>query len=248
MHHLEKKYAPNIVLLLTGTVNVNAMRFTTLTDADARRNDYIRAVRHYLTHFPFPVVFVENSGAPMAGYFEKEIQAGRLEVLGFEGNNYDTSYGKGYGEMRCIEYAAAHSRFIREESFVFKITGRYVIDNAHRFFAWYSRYPQTELMADLTNNFRWSASAIVGFRPFFAKTYLFKNAELINDSKEFSFEHALAKAVLEAIGGQVNFQLFRYYPKLRAISGTTGRPYRKSFFYMLPRQLKYLVRYYILIR
>jgi hypothetical protein len=53
--------------------------------------------------------------------------------------------------MRCIEYAAAHSRFIREESFVFKITGRYVIDNAHRFFAWYSRYPQTELMADLTN-------------------------------------------------------------------------------------------------
>jgi hypothetical protein len=236
------------VLLLTGTVNVNAMSFTKLTDSNTRKNDYVRAVRHYLDRFPFPVVLVENSGEPMALHFEKDIASGRLEVLGFEGNNYDPDLGKGYGEMRCIEYAISHSRLIRDESFIFKITGRYVIDNAHRFFSRYSRHPQTELMADLTNNFRWSASAIVGFRPFFARNFLFKNAELINDSRKFSFEHALAKSVLEAIGAQVNFQLFRYYPKLRAISGTTGRPYRKSFLYMLPRQLKYLVRYYILIR
>ncbi len=245
---MEKRYAPNIVLLLTGTVNVNAMQYTQLTDAGTRKKDYIRAVRHYLDNFPFPVVFVENSGEPMAVHFEDEINTGRLEVLGFDGNNYDTSFGKGYGEMRCIEFAITHSKLIGENSFVFKITGRYIIDNAQRFFSRYSRFPDTELMADLTNNFRWSASAIVGFRPFFATTYLFKNAGLINDSLKFSFEHALAKAVLEAIGAQVNFQLFRYYPKLRAISGTTGRPYRKSFFYMLPRQFKYWIRYYILIR
>lgn len=245
---MEKRYAPNIVLLLTGTVHVNAMQFTKLTDADTRKKDYIRAVRHYLDNFPFPVVLVENSGEPMAVHFENDIKAGRLEVLGFYGNNYDTSFGKGYGEMRCIEFAITHSNLIGEDSFVFKITGRYIIDNVHRFFSRYSRFPETELMADLTNNFRWSASAIVGFRPFFAKNYLFKNAGLINDSRKFSFEHALAKAVLEAIGGQVNFQLFLHYPQLRAISGTTGKPYRKSVFYMLPRQFKYWIRYYILIR
>lgn len=103
-------------------------------------------------------------------------------------------------------------------------------------------------MADLTNNFQASLASIFGFRPFFAKKFLFKNASLINDTRGFFFEHALAKAVLEAIADGIQFQIFKFYPRIQAISGTTGKAYKKSFFFFFPRKIKYLLRYYIVIR
>lgn len=238
----------NIVLLLTGTIHVNNKSFTLLINADQRRKEYIETINYYLDKYPFPVVFVENSNENLSPYFEKEIKRERLEILHFDGNNYSAEIGKGLGELKCIEYAVKNALTITENSFIFKITGRYKILNFPNFIRFYTKHPSLELMADLTNNFRFSSSAIFGFRPFFARNYLFKNADLINDQDNFFFEHALGKAVLEAIGNKINFQIFKYYPKLQAISGTTGQPYNKSFFYMLPRQLKYLVRYYIVIR
>lgn len=240
--------AGNIVLLLTGTINVYDKHFTVLTNAGERRQAYLTTIRYYLQHYPYPIVFVENSGEDLSGEFSDEINNNRLEVLSFEGNHYPAEFGKGLGELKCIEYAVTHARTFNENSFIFKITGRYEVINLPDFVKTFVKNPSLELLADLTNNFRFSSSAIVGFKSFFVKKYLFKNAPLLNDQKGFYFEHALAKAVLEAIGDHVNFKIFKYYPKLRAVSGTTGKPYKKSFLYMLPRQLKYWLRYYIVIR
>ena len=237
-----------IVLLLTGTVDVGAMAFTRLTDVNQRKQDYLKAIRYYLNRFPYPVVFVENSGNDLAPELMAELASGRLEVLTYSGNQYNPELGKGYGEARSILHGIHHARSITEDCFVFKITGRYSITNAQCFFREYETHPELDLLADLTNNFRWSMSFIVGFRPSFVKKYLAPNSEQINDTAGFAFEHALAKSVLEAIGDQVQFRIFRYYPKLEAISGTTGKPYRNAWWYMWPRQIKYWIRFLIVIR
>jgi hypothetical protein len=245
---MKNKINHNIVLLLTATVNINGKEFTTLTDKVARRNSYIETIQYYLKHYLYPIVFVENSNEDISSEFSDAILHNRLEVLTFNGNNYPNHLGKGLGEMRCIEHGIIHSRLITANSFVFKITGRYVIENFNCFTNILEAKPEVELIADLTNNFKFSAAAIFGFKPFFASTYLFKNALLLNDSNGYFFEHALAKAVLEAVANNINFHIFKHYPKIKALSGTTGKPYKISFFWRLPRVLKYIIRYYIVIR
>jgi len=238
----------NIILLLTGTVNTYNKDFTSLSDSEKRKADYINTINYYLKTYNYPIVFVENSDEDLSVHFTGQIKNGRLEVLCFNGNNYAPELGKGLGEMRCIEFAISNSSFIEKTSFVFKITGRYKISNAGKFINFYKKHPDAELIADLTNNFTNSQSCIFGFRPFFAKIFLFKYASILDDSKRIYFEHALAKAVLSAISENVVFYIFRYYPRLYAISGTTGKSYNKSFIYFFPRMLKYLLRYFIVIR
>ena len=238
----------NIVLLLTGTIHVYDKHYTILTDPLQRKQHYVTTIKYYLEKYPFPIVFVENSNENLSYFFTDEIKSGRLEVLTFDGNHYPPEFGKGLGELKCIGYAVEHATSFTDDSFIFKITGRYQVINLQDFIVTYEKHPSLELLADLTNNFRFSSSAIVGFKRFFIKKYLLKNASLLNDKEGFYFEHALAKAVLEAIGDHVDFKIFKHYPRLRAISGTTGKPYKKSFLYMLPRRFKYWLRYYVLMR
>jgi hypothetical protein len=238
----------SIVLLLTGTININGKEFTTLSDVAVRRNNYVNTINHYLRTYNYPIVFVENSNEDISSEFTAEILSKKIEVLTFDGNNYPNEYGKGLGEMRCIEYGILHATLIKPDSFVFKITGRYIIENFKDFRNVLVKKPETELIADLTNNFKFSAAAIFGFKPFFATQFLFKNTSLLHDGKGYYFEHALAKAVLEAIGNNINFYIFKHYPKIKALSGTTGKAYKISFLWRLPRVLKYIVRYYIVIR
>ena len=238
----------NIILLLTGTVNTYNKDFTLLNDPEKRKADYIDTINHYLEAYNYPIVFVENSDADLSGHFTGQIKNGRLEILCFNGNNYPGEIGKGLGEMRCIKYAIHNSSFIHDDCFIFKITGRYKILNSGSFINFYKRHPDAELIADLTNNFASSQSCIFGFRPFFAKDFLFKYESILNDSNGIYFEHALAKAVLAAMSDNINFYIFRYYPRIKAISGTTGKSYKKNFIYYFPRMLKYAIRYFIVMR
>ncbi len=237
-----------IVLLLTGTINTNNKHFTKLNDKEQRLVQYVDTIRHYLSAYNFPIIFVENSNEDLSGYFKSEIEEKKIEVLTFDGNSYAASTGKGYGDMECIKYALLHSKFIHEDSFIFKITGRYIIRNLAKYINFYRRNSKLDLMVDITNNFQFSVSSFFGFRPFFVTKYLSKNQHLINDSKGWYFEHVLSKSVLEAIGDRINFSILKYYPKISAISGTTGKKYKDSFFYFIPRSLKYFIRYYIVIR
>lgn len=238
----------NVLLFLTGTINTYNKGFSVLNDPQKRRADYIDTIRYYLANYEYPILFIENSNENISSQFEFEIENKRLEVLCFDGNTYDEKIGKGLGEMLCIEYGIHNSLFIRQDPFVFKITGRYKILNLKNFINFYKTHSDTELIADLTNNFKFSQSCIFGFKPFFAKKFLFNYTSILDDTNGIYFEHALAKAVLSAISENINFYIFRYYPKIKAISGTTGKAYNISFFYFSLRRLKYFIRYYIMIR
>ena len=248
MHSTSTTINNNIVFLLTGSINTFNKDFTKLNDPEKRKNNYIKAIEYYLSRYSYPLVFVENSNEDLSACFNNYINEGRLEVFCFDGNSYPAEFGKGLGEMRNIEFAINNSKLITEDSFVFKITGRYIISNTKKFISFYTQHPDAELIADLTNNFTNSQSGIFGFKPFFVKKYLFKYASTLNDTRGIYFEHALARAVLTAMGDNVRFYIFRYYPRIKAVSGTTGEMYKKSFIYFFPRMLKYLVRYFIVKR
>ncbi len=238
----------NILLFLTGTINTYNKEFCVLNDPEKRKNEYINTIRYYLANYGYRILFVENSNENISSQFEVEIENKQLEILCFDGNKYDEKIGKGLGEMLCIEYGILHSSFIRQNPFIFKITGRYKILNLKNFIDFYKTHSDTELIADLTNNFKSSQSCIFGFKPFFAKKFLLNYTSILNDTSGIYFEHALAKAVLLAISENIKFYIFRYYPKIHAISGTTGKAYNISFFYFSLRRLKYFIRYYIMIR
>jgi hypothetical protein len=238
----------DILLLLTGTINTQNKMFTALTDKDQRKREYISTIQYYLANFDFPIVFVENSGEDISGDFTQSILDKRLEVLTFHGNDYAPELGKGTGEMNCMEHGIKNSRLLRDDHFVFKITGRYIVRNLGKYVQYYRGNQQVNLMADLTSNFRLSASGFFGFRPFFVTEYLLKKAPLLNDTEHRYFEHMLARAVLHALSDDVSFSLLKYYPRISAISGTTAKKYNDSWLHYFPRNMKYLLRYYILKR
>ena len=126
------------------------MSFTVLQDIDIRKNQYIDSIRFYLNSSDCPILFVENSGIYISSYFQNEISSKRLEILVFNGNDYDKTLGKGYGEMLIIQHAFEKSVFIKSANFIFKITGRYKIIN-HSSFEKYYKKKCPDLMINLNN-------------------------------------------------------------------------------------------------
>jgi hypothetical protein len=237
-----------IIILLTGTINVSNKHYTSLSNPTERKKQYMETILYYLSNFEFPVVYIENSGIDISNEMVEQINSKRLEIISFTGNNYSAELGKGLGEMKCIEYAINHSKFISDNSFIFKITGRYKILNLKNIISQYLENTEVDILVDFTKYLKYSASAIFGFTRPFANNYLFRFNHLLNDSKNYFFEHALAQAALIAIGEGSQYALIKHYPKISAISGTTGKKYPSSFLYYFPRYLKYKIRDFILKR
>lgn len=119
----------NIVILLSACINPSGMPFTMLQDCNIRKNQYIKAINWYLVHTTFPIVFVENSGIYIGDSFNEYIESNRIEFITFNGNNYDKSLGKGYGEALIIEEAIEKSKLLSNCDNIVKITGRLIIKN-----------------------------------------------------------------------------------------------------------------------
>ena len=121
------KFKGNSVLLLTACVNPKGMAFTELQNADIRYSQYIEAIKYYVNETNFPIVVVENTNTVLYSGFQREIHMGRMEFLLFDGNRFDLSLGKGYGEGEILRFAFAHSKLLEKYEFVIKITGRHKV-------------------------------------------------------------------------------------------------------------------------
>lgn len=118
--------------MLTACINPNSMSYTSLQDSGIRRQQYAEAIKFYLKHTDYKIVFCNNSG------YDKDLsdavpsESGRLELIFFEGNNYNKEFGKGYGEYNIIRYAFQNSSFLQSADYIVKITGRLIINNLTR--------------------------------------------------------------------------------------------------------------------
>lgn len=225
------------VLLLTACINPKGMCKTVLTDTAQRLEQYLEALRFYLKAIPNRVVFVENTDYDISSYFTKEIEQGRLECLSFNGNDYDKSLGKGYGEALIIEYAIVNSVFLKDASTIIKVTGRVkccniktVVKSLQDKNVVYSDFMRQKQYYDLL-------PSVVVAAPFaFWKLFVDKK-EGINDTEGIFFEHILKKSVEEwlSIGGRHSYFLCPVF--LCGMSGSTGESYAKKH-----TRLKWMVK------
>lgn len=122
----------NQILFLTACVNPQGMAYTKLNNPEVRLQQYKTALNWYLTNTDFQILLVENSNWDFSADYRAYLDSGRLELLTFDGNNYDRSRGKGYGEAIIMEYGLQHSKLIRNmdsSELLIKVTGRLFCDN-----------------------------------------------------------------------------------------------------------------------
>lgn len=232
-----------MILLLTGCINPNGMKYTALQDPFIREKQYVEAINYYLENTTFKIVFCENSNClHFADYFIREQQNDRYEYLTFDGNNYDKNRGKGFGEAMIISYAFEHSRLLQEcEGLIVKITGRIIIRNINKLLR--NCHPD-RVYANFFLRSKFCGSQFV-VAPYSFYKFFLADIDRINDSEKFYFEHLLYEKIIEWKGLNHKHSFFIYPILKEGISGTTGRklsndshPYLKAF-------LKYLFFTYI---
>lgn len=231
------------VVLLTGCVNPSGMTFTKLQNPEIRKRQYIDAIKFFLNHTDNLVVFVENSGVDLSNDFKGASHQDRLELITFYGNDFNKALGKGYGEMIILKYAFENSDFIKKNSSVLKITGRYMLLNIKPILKSYDKYV-CNVMVNLPRQLKYADSRIfIAEKSFFIK-YLFPTAEMINDDAGYYFEHALNRAVLTSIlEEKYQYLPFKYHPRLKGISGTDSLVYDTSFYHWFIENIKNIIQF-----
>ena len=114
---------------MTACINPNGMVSTKLQDPEIRKFQYLEALNFYLNETDCNIVFCENTGTNIYNKIESIKKNTRLEYITFQGNNYDKTIGKAYGESLIIRYAIQHSKFIKKTDYICKITGRVKVLN-----------------------------------------------------------------------------------------------------------------------
>ena len=121
-------------IILTSTVNVQQKSVLFQTNKQDRLNNYLKAVKQWLSNTKFKIVLVENSGYTFPELQkEKEKYKNKFEIISFqereinEAKYLEREEGKGGSEMYAIHFAYYHSRLIRNSIFIIKITARFFI-------------------------------------------------------------------------------------------------------------------------
>lgn len=218
------------IVFMTGCIDPGGMGLTVLSDKEERRRQYLDAIRFYLSAAGVPVLFVENSGNDISSYFERDIAAGRLEVVTFSGNDYDKTKGKGYGEMLIVEEAIRTSVLFGDADFVFKVSGRYKVLNVRSFIDYLlSQGDSIDMMINLQPSLAMADSRFFGASAAFYRDFLVRNRELLDDRKFVYFETVLADSVHEAIVKGYRYSGLYHYPRHSAQSGTSGDRYNDAW-------------------
>ena len=241
-----------MILLLTGCINPNGMAYTSLSNQEERKKQYVKAINFYLSNTNYPVIFTENSGTDISSLFQDKIEIGRMEYLTFHGNQ-NKEYGKGYGECEIIEYTFNHSKLIltSKDHYIIKITGRLIIKNIakiirfHRFF-----YPPKTVFCAINSDFSFPDSRFVIAPIKFWEVFL-NSKDRINDSKGYFFEHALCDTLKKE--KEFPYSPFLLMPYIEGMSGSTGEIYtggehtlsfaQKYLKYTLSQRHKFIRRY-----
>ena len=208
------------IILLTGCINPNGMVYTSLNNKEERQKQYIDAIHYYLNHTNCPLIFAENSNTDISQLFTENIEAGRLEILSFNGNKHK-ELGKGWGEAEIIDYALRHSLFIKENRpIIIKITGRLIVNNIASIVK-SMKSKQDFITCMFHSDLEFADSRIFCATQSFYHEFL-SNSYKINDNADVYFEHILADTIIHS---PVYYIPFSEEPLITGISGTTGEKY-----------------------
>lgn len=217
-------------ILLTGCINPNGMKCTAVQDATVRRQQYIDAITFYLSNTKNHIVFVENSNEDISDFFREAVASKRLECFTFDGNNYDKSRGKGYGEALIIIKAFTFSEVLRNSHEVIKITGRVIVRNINRIIAQNrgggGKQQDPFIMVDFWG-MKFIPTIVFSFSPYHFIKYLESHYEDINETKGCIFEHVFYRY---AKCPDIEIHIYVPSPQLDGICGGWGCAYENRPF------------------
>lgn len=226
-----------MILLLTGCINPNGMAYTTLSDQEERKSQYVKAIRYYLSKTKYSIVFAENSGTDVSNLFRSEITSGRIECISFNGNQ-NKERGKGYGECEIIQYALNNSRLINSDKNqrIAKITGRLIVKNISAIIRWHNfLFSPKTVFCSINSNLSFPDSRLIIAPITFFLEFL-KVKEYINDFKNYFFEHALCDTIKRE--ETYPYSPFLLMPQIEGVSGSTGEIYKGK-----PMSLSFALKY-----
>lgn len=227
------------VILLTACINPNGMAYTVLQNSEERLRQYRKALDWYLAHVMNKIVFVENTGYDISPFYEIYIESGQLEVITFQGNDFDKSKGKGYGEALMIEYAIKNSKFLKGGAFVVKITGRLVIENFKELI--HAMKSSECIFASLVRGKYGMErkSFFFGAPTKFLTDYFLSDKDKINDNAGVYFENHLFNKSLEWVKDGGKAKEFKRPILVNGISGSNGEKYPTEQYPYLKAWLRY---------
>jgi len=232
------------IILLTATFDPNGMVKTDLSDIHQRIKAYKDALYFY-NQFNTPIVFAENSCTDGKLMAELREIFPTVDFHFFNGNDFDKTLGKGYGESKIIEYAIKHSKYINDNTVLIKITGRIITTNIENIIKYYTNHDKVDIAVN-TSSKGFPNSRLFIFKSFFFKKYFLPYQPLLNDSKNIYFEHALQKALIEGKVNGKNVQYIRYLPQFRGISGSTSEDLEINGFNLYVLRFKHLIKYHLI--
>lgn len=225
----------NIAIILTACVNPNGMSQTVLQDSVVRKLQYIAAIKWYLDNTMSNIVVVENTGYDFSSDFLEYFDSSRIEFITFNGNDYDRSKGKGYGEGVILKYAFEHSRCLSNCNAFVKVTGRFIVKNINKIIDNYNNSIQADLA--LFNGRIYCRSRIFIGTTDYLKNYFLPEINKIDDSKVYYFEHLLYDSALKyckETGSKI--YEFSFPPMSCGVDGSSGL--------LIKPGLTYIVKWY----
>ena len=213
------------VILLTACVNPGGMPFTVITDSSERLRQYRAALDFYLGETSYPIVFCENTLCDFSDDYKQYIETGRLEYITFDGNNFDKSRGKGYGEALIMEEAFCHSKLLDQCNFVVKITGRLIVRNISQLVKDNRRMFSDTIQTFYPNNNMADSRLVILPKSFCIDDFLSRK-DSINDTEGYYFEHLLYDAIISR--KKYVYVPFLHVPLIDGVSGSTGNLYKSD--------------------
>ena len=117
-------------VLLTSCVIV-ADHTVTLKDRDTRIRLTVESIGKWLAMSPdLPLVICDGSNFDFSGIVREEFPQARIESLYFQNDTQMVGiHGKGYGEGEIVNYAIAHSAYLKESDYFAKCTAKLWVEN-----------------------------------------------------------------------------------------------------------------------
>lgn len=232
-----------MVLFLTSCINPQGMAYTVVQDSNERLEQYKKALQWYLKNTDLPILFVENTNFDITPFFREFIDCGRLEVLFFDGNNYDKSLGKGYGEALIMEYGINNSKIIQSNTTIIKVTGRLIAHGIDRII---NRVDEICVYADWIEDMQRkeviASSQIIVAPVLFFKEYFLPQKIMLNDSKGYYFEDLLRDSIYNWKQDKHSFKEFPYSPQFEGVGGTHGVEFKPS----LKNEIMHAIHRYVM--
>jgi hypothetical protein len=207
------------------------------TDPAVRLRDYDAALSFYLGLIGrglHRIVFVENSNSDVSSLHARCAQAGladAVEFVSFHGLDYPPEHGRGYGEMRLMDYGTSRSQTLAEfgpADTVWKMTGRYICRNL---LAMFRTAPQSfDLYCDLKNRpIPWMDLRLFAFtRGGYDRLLRGVYTKLSEAQLKASPEKQMRRHVGDLLGSGGIVPRFRTEPIIDGVRGNDGQNYSKG--------------------